>query len=242
MTGAGWAGRISVPERPAMWLGHYSTLLMLAAVVATVADDATGQRQAAVGWAAAAAWACWIAAFLADGGYHRERLCERCIAASPLDPQAAVDRWRSVLRLHHARAAMVITMGTVVAWNFASVLIRRPPWWVLALSALAYVVLGASYAVAWQHRRLYPWCPFCRWDEGGAHEVSPDVPAPAATRLPRERSRTPRLRRHDTGRRRGVRVRGTSRNTAGCRAPDRAVKCFRRRPLDAGSLESAEGS
>jgi hypothetical protein len=175
--------KIAVPERPAMWLGHYSTLLLLAAVAASVANDATGQRQQVVEWVSVAAWICWIAALMADWGVHQERLCERCIAASPLDPQAAVDRWRRVLRVHHARTATVITMGAVVAWDFiAGALLRHPPAWALAVSALAVAALGASSAVTWQPRRLYPWCPFCRWDEGGAQEVSPDVPAPAASR------------------------------------------------------------
>jgi hypothetical protein len=174
---------VAVPERPAMWLGHYATHLLLAAVAASVADDAMGQPGGVVQWAAVAAWTVWIAAFLVDGGFHRERLCERCVAASPLDPQAAVDRWRRALRLHHARAVMVAVLAGVVGWNLASgALFRHPPAWALAVSALASVTLGASYAVSWQHRRLYPWCPFCRWGEGGAEEVSPDVPAPAVTR------------------------------------------------------------
>lgn len=175
-------GRIAVPEKPAMWLGHYSTPALLAAVVASVADDAMGQPGGAVQWITIAVWALWLAAWLADGGVHQERLCERCIAASPLDPQAAVDRWRRVLRLHHERRVMIAVLGAVVVWDVMAGRLHHPPAWALAVSALTSVALGASYAVTWQHRRLYPWCPFCRWDEGGAEEVSPDVPAPAVTR------------------------------------------------------------
>jgi hypothetical protein len=184
-------GRVAglVPERAAMWLGHYSTVLLLAAVATSVADDATGQSQGALEWAASAVWLAWIAAFTADIGRHQERLCERCIAASPLDPQAAVTRWRGVLRLHHARRAGLALLGGIIAWDVVNSLFRHPPAWALAIDALTAVVLGASYAVTWQHRRLYPWCPFCRWGEGGAHEVSPDVPSPSAARL-RKSTRT----------------------------------------------------
>lgn len=170
----------AIPDGPAMWLGHYSTTLLLGAVAASVADDATGQSVGAVEWIAAVAWIAWIVAFMSDMGRHQERLCERCIAASPLDPQAEVTRWKPVLRAHHARGATVAVLAAIVAWDFAGgFFFPHPAAWALALDALASVVLGASYVVTWQHRRLYPWCPFCHWDEGGAHEVSPDVPSPA---------------------------------------------------------------
>jgi hypothetical protein len=175
-------GRDIIPERAGMWLGHYATLFLLAAVAASVADDATGQPSGPVNWITTAAWMAWIVAFLADIGHHQEHLCERCVAASPLDPQAEVDRWRRVLRLHHERRAMIALFGGILAWDFVSAsLFRHPPGWALAVDAVTAVALGASYAFTWKHRRLYPWCPFCGWDGGGEHEVSPDVPAPAAS-------------------------------------------------------------
>ena len=181
MSAASRAVRAVISERAAMWLGHYSTLFLLAAVAASVADDAAGQPNGPVDWAMDAFWLAAIAAFMIDLGRHRERLCERCVAASPLDPQAPVDRWRPVLRLHHDRRAMLVVFGAILAWDFVSAgLFKHPPSWVLAVDALVAVVIGASYAITWQHRRLYPWCPFCRWDEGGEHEVSPKIPTPAA--------------------------------------------------------------
>lgn len=179
---ASHVAREVIPERTAMWLGHYSTAFLLAAVTVSVADDATGQSNGGVQWRATVAWTAWILAWAAGDHRHREHLCERCIAASPLDPQAEIDRWRRVLRLHHARRAMIALFGGIIAWDFASdALFRHPPIWVLALDAVTVVVLGASYVVTWKHRQLYPWCPFCRWGDGGEHEVSPDVPAPAAS-------------------------------------------------------------
>lgn len=171
-----------IPDRAVMWLGHYSVFLLLAAVAASVADDAAGQPSGLLDWIVDAAWLAWVAALLADMGRHREHLCERCIAATPLDPQAAVDCWRRVLRLQHAHGAWIALLGAVVAWDIGSALFRHQPPWAFAVDALVSVIVGASWLVTWQHRRLYPWCPYCRWDGGGHHEVSPDVPAPAATR------------------------------------------------------------
>jgi hypothetical protein len=169
-----------VPERASTWLGHYSTVLLLVAVAVSVAADAAGRPSGPLDWALSAVWLAWIVAFMADLGRHQERLCERCIAASPLDPQSAVTRWRHVLWVHHARRGQAAVLVAIIAWDVVSdSLFRHPPAWALAVDALTVIVLGASYAATWQHRRLYPWCPFCRWDDGGEHEVSPDVPTPA---------------------------------------------------------------
>jgi hypothetical protein len=142
-----------------MWLGHFCILLVPAAVIASVADDAMGQPRGVIDVIVAAVWGCWIAAMLADRGVHQERLCERCVAATPLDPQAAVDRWRRVLRLHHERRAMFGMLGGVLAWDIVDGMFRHPPAWVLAGSAVTTVAYGAAFAVTWQHRRLWPWCP-----------------------------------------------------------------------------------
>jgi hypothetical protein len=173
-------GRV-IPAKAAMWAGHYSTFILLAAVAASVAYDAAGRPGGGViDWAMDVAWLAWVASFTADARVHRERLCERCIAASPLDPQAVVTRWRQVLRLHHDRRTMIVIYGAIVAWDLGSAsLFRHPSAWALAVDALTVSVLGATYVVTWQHRRLYPWCPFCSWGDGGPQELSPDIPVPS---------------------------------------------------------------
>ena len=107
-------------------------------------------------WAAAAPWLAWAAAFLADAGRHQERPCERCIAASPLDPEAAVSRWEAALLLHHRKAAKVTALSAALAWDVASAVVRHPPWWANALDVPALAVVGAGYVVAWQHRWMHP--------------------------------------------------------------------------------------
>jgi hypothetical protein len=54
--------------------------------------------------------------------------------------------------------------------------------WQYAVDAVAVSLLGGKYLIDHQHRRLYPWCPYCRWDDGGGEEVSPDVPVVPASR------------------------------------------------------------
>lgn len=171
----------AIPEKPVAWLGHYSVLLLWVAVAAGVANNTTGLRIAAVSTMASVAWIAWIVAWAADYGYHQSHLCERCVAASPLNPQAVAARRKGILRAHHARKAQLAVLAFVVAWMVADPLMRHPAAWTYVLNALVLVALGVNGAVTWQHRRLYPWCPFCRWGDGGSHEVSPDIPAPAAS-------------------------------------------------------------
>lgn len=168
-------------SRLLMWLGHYGIWVIIPLVALTLVNDAFRQAIGALDWIAGGAWVLFIAAAVIDHGYHEERLCERCVAATPLDPQAAVQRWMTALRLHHSRWrlwGMAVLLGVILA---VTLVFGKATWtyWLDALFAL-YVVLFT--AADWEHRRLYPWCPFCHWDDGGAKEPSPDVPAPAVSR------------------------------------------------------------
>jgi hypothetical protein len=173
--------RLAVPEKPGMWLGHYRLWLLWTAIGFAVANDATGNRNDWVSWAGAVTWAGWIIALLAAYGPHRERLCERCAAGTPLDPQAAVTRWKAVLRLQHRAAPMIAMSAASLLGVFAIAVFPRSPW-ALGLDAAAVVALGIPTVAGWKHRQLYPWCPFCHWGGGGPQEVSPEVPDPAASR------------------------------------------------------------
>lgn len=169
-------------SRLLMWAGHYSAYLFLPVVAASIITSPLPAGFWA--WATLPLWIAWVFSLIIGEGYHQERLCERCIASSPLDPQAAVERWRPALRWEHDRRLKLIVMLAVLAWIVGSNLVWKhmQPWWVYVLSALAMLVLGGSYIATYQHRRLYPWCPWCHWDDGGGEEISPDVPAPAMSR------------------------------------------------------------
>jgi hypothetical protein len=172
-------------EKAGMWLGHYSMLALWAVIAVTITGDATGQQHhgGVMTWITAAAWTVWVVALLADMRRHQETLCERCVAAIPLDPQAAVTERKAILRAYHGSAVLileVVALACVIPLLLFS--LGQPPLWAYVLDAPAVLAIGALSVITWQHRRLYPWCPFCRWEDGGGHEVSPDVPAPAVTR------------------------------------------------------------
>lgn len=169
-------------SRVMMWLGHYSDYLFLPVVVVSIATSPLPAGPWT--WASLPLWIAWIFSLVVGGSYHSVRLCERCIASSPLDPQAAVERWRPALHWEHDRQLKIAMMLTVLAWIIGSNLAWKypQPWWVYVLSALAMLALAGGYVATYQHRRLYPWCPWCHWDGGGEEEISPDVPAPAMSR------------------------------------------------------------
>jgi uncharacterized membrane protein len=165
-------------NRAVMLVGHYSWVCGAAVVVMTIAADVFGGRYRWLNFVGLAMWAIWWLALLgADKRYHNARLCERCITATPLDPQASVDRWRRFLRMEHETGRW---LGVLVVVFGADVWVdSRYSWLTTVADCLFLAVLALTYSAEYIHRRLYPWCPFCRWgDEGGDHEEAPDVPAP----------------------------------------------------------------
>jgi SNF family Na+-dependent transporter len=174
-----------------MFAGHYASLALLATVALAVADDATGQRVTALVWTAGVAFIVCIASMFVGFGYHSARLCERCIAASPLDPQAAVDRWDLVLRFDHENGrkflAYVILFAVDIAANWRDGSSWLGPvhsnWWGYVADIVFVLFIGVVYGAEYRHRRLYPWCPYCHWGSGGDHEPKMvDDPDPAVSR------------------------------------------------------------
>jgi hypothetical protein len=170
-----------MPGRAAMWLGHYSLAVLWAAIALTAAADATGQHDP-LEIASGVAWVVWFAAWSADGAVHQERLCGRCAASAPTGGQAEAARLQAVLRAHHSPVASTAMLAGVIAGEGASFILRDFPVIAATADAAAVILLGVSVAITARHRRLHRWCPWCRWDEGGEHEPSPDVPAPALSR------------------------------------------------------------
>lgn len=178
-------------SRLIMWLGHYSTHLLAIVLALSVISDATG-RPGFMEWPAAIIWLAWVGTLPLSSPYHDSRLCERCLAAAPtLNPEAAIRRWISALWCHHHRSFWFTVAGVLFGWvTYTAVGIQRHhehPWQ-YAVDALVLVLLGVLYLVPYQHRRLYPWCPYCRWDDGGDEEAVPDVPDDDHGRIP-ERTR-----------------------------------------------------
>lgn len=164
-------------NRALMWLGHNSIRITFVYAAATVASNAMGQADFL--WPEAAALSvAWIVSIFAEIAYHDDRLCEKCIAATPLDLQKAVDRWKPVLRARHNRRLGVAVALLIVGGTLATVFSpsHPKPWWYYAANIMVVVVVAGYFGVQHVHRRLYPWCPWCRWEGDGEAEISPDLP------------------------------------------------------------------
>lgn len=164
-------------SRALMWLGHNSIRITFAYAAVTISTNAAGQPDLLT-WPAAALSAAWIVSIMAEMSYHDDRLCEKCIHATPLDTQKAVDRWKPALGAHHQRilgwvVALIIITGTVATPLSPS---HPKPWWYYAANIVVVTMVAGYFGVQHIHRRLYPWCPWCHWDDGGDAEISPDVP------------------------------------------------------------------
>lgn len=170
----------------AMWLGHYADFIAGAFLAVCLANDVTGWA----GWMqtpSTVASSGMLLSLIAESRVHGRRLCERCIAAAPLAPQRAVDRWRRALWSYHQGWATVTMVAVFcsaasIALFYGLAAHPHPPAWALAYHGCAMVAAAVFLVVLHLHSRLHPWCPFCRWDDGGDEEVSPDVPDPAVSR------------------------------------------------------------
>ena len=169
-------------SRLLMLAGHYGYLVTGAALALSVANDATERRITPLLWVTDAAWVLFAVAITADLCYHAERLCERCIAATPLDAAGEAERSRPVLWLHHAMKLRLLVLGPLLVASVLAEARPRPPGWAYVVDVVFLLAIGVFAWSDARHRKLYPWCPYCRWDGGGDHEASPDVPAPAVSR------------------------------------------------------------
>ncbi|MGN6607883.1 MAG: hypothetical protein ACTHMS_12850 [Jatrophihabitans sp.] len=102
---------------------------------------------------------------------HDRRLCEMCMAHMPLNPSAEAERkkWRFWLAHNGSEMRFVgpylaVVLGSSFAYDYIG------KWvWAAIQASLIYLVLAQV-----THRRLQPWCPWCRSGGDGVPE-SPEV-------------------------------------------------------------------
>lgn len=120
----------------------------------------------------------------------RGPLCEQCIAAMPLDPQARARRTKPLLRLSHLlidggmhRVAFLAPLaGLYIAAAWLPVALDMPYGVRLTANELLTLYVLAMTISTQLHYRYQPWCPYCR--RGGGDDVRegaspPAVPQPA---------------------------------------------------------------
>lgn len=164
-----------------MWAGHYSIRMMIPAVALIVVFDLAGHPggdNGVLSWVVTGVWFAWFATMMIDMNYHESRLCERCITVTPLDPQKAVARWDRVLRLFHSKRTLILITVGIISWFFIGPQVQHHQWWGNVIDVLSLALIAVIVGTMHIHRRLYPWCPYCRWGDGGEPEIVPD-PAPA---------------------------------------------------------------
>lgn len=172
-------------EREQMRIGHNSWLIIVGISAVFITDNLLGDPQHGswlfLHWLSNLALILFFWTLWCDFRVHSRQLCEKCVAASPLDPQRSVQRWRPFLKLQHG-PVMKRFIIAMVAWFAISLFITGNPRWTyyvavaVQLSVVFFVVIGH-----W-HSKLQPWCPWCHWDDGGDEEISPEVPDPAISR------------------------------------------------------------
>lgn len=145
---------------PLAWFGLLSLGLVMAAWLPVVS-----------GWAWPVVSAVAALAIIINSGKHDSRLCSRCAAKTPLNPERAVRRARWVLWLYH-RSLLTFGLGM----GFALAAWFAPPdvggWSTVGV----FAVLSLIALIDLMHRRARWWCPYCpRWGGGddGPEEVAP---------------------------------------------------------------------
>jgi hypothetical protein len=103
---------------------------------------------------------------------HDRRLCEQCAAEMPLNPAARATKLHRRFWMAHTGAEprfLIPYVVVLIGSNFATSTIGRVGWALMQLSMI-YLILSQS-----THRKLQPWCPWCR-DGGGGEDVEEKPP------------------------------------------------------------------
>jgi len=106
---------------------------------------------------------------------HDRRLCELCMLSMPLNPSEQSVRYKRRFWVAHSGGeprVVVPYLIVLIGSNFVIDTITRIGW-ALIQSTMIYLIMSYS-----THRRLQPWCPWCRGDGGGGREDEDATPPP----------------------------------------------------------------
>lgn len=110
---------------------------------------------------------------------HNRSLCERCIAALPLDATATAARYARRFTVAHLFENRLLAVGYLAGIVGTSLLSSDPVGryvWATAEASLVYLLV-----VYVTHQRLQPWCPRC--GHGGEERSAPVTPSPVSSQL-----------------------------------------------------------
>jgi hypothetical protein len=137
-----------------------------------------------ISFAATVLWlfSCWAES------KHNRNLCLLDLEETPLlDPQGAVDRDMWKLKIFHSKGKVVAVMGVFFLLLItANVLGTHGNEWAMWFRLALIFPFVAAYLVVTEvtttaHRRLYPWCPFCKRRRDDDDEETTPAPQPQPT-------------------------------------------------------------
>jgi hypothetical protein len=164
-----WSGRLA--ER---W-GHFAPQALIVSIMAVIVLRLRPPADPAASLGASVALVAFVLASWLLMRRHDRGLCEHCMAAMPLNPSELAVRYRRRFWVSHTGAEpryvipyFVVLLGS----NFLTSPIGQLVW-ALAQTTMIYLILAYS-----THRRLQPWCPWCKEGGGGADKEEPAIPDP----------------------------------------------------------------
>jgi hypothetical protein len=160
-------------------IGHYAPRLLVGVVAVLVLLTLVPAAAVFVPWPALLV--VFALAFLLGVSIlvHNRRLCERCIAALPLDASSVAGRYAIRFRVAHLFESRLFALGYLVVLAGSAFLAGDPLGryaWAAAEASLGYLLL-----VYVTHQRLQPWCPYCK--HGGEEQSTPTTPDPVSTQM-----------------------------------------------------------
>ena len=172
--GAAWDDGGAWTSRLAATLGHHASELLVASIGGAVI---LGLRPlpGAFGLTVPIALFGFVIASWLLMRAHDRRLCEACMSAMPLDAAAQATKFKRRFWTAHTGSEpryLVPYLVLLIGSNFVTSTPGRIFWAAMQLSMI-YLILAQS-----THRRLQPWCPWCRGGGGGedVDETPPVIP------------------------------------------------------------------
>ena len=164
-----WSGRLA-----GRW-GHCAPESLMVAIVGVIVLKLRPIEDPILGLTAGLGLLAFILATWLVMRRHDRGLCEHCVASMPLNPSAMAVRYQRRFWLTHTGTELrfvIPYLAVLIGLGFATSPAGVAAW-VLAQSTMIYAIL--AYAT---HRRLQPWCPWCKEGGGGADKEEPAIPDP----------------------------------------------------------------
>jgi hypothetical protein len=110
---------------------------------------------------------------------HDRHLCEWCAASIPLNPSEQAARYHRRLWTVHTGSNprylvpyVIVLVGSNLLTSYSGRL-----FWAVAQSSMIYLIAATT-----SHRKLQPWCPWCKGDGGGDDVLQDDPDLPRGDR------------------------------------------------------------